>query len=79
MTESEMMRDGDPAWNERLDLAFKGGMVCHISLGQPLRTRKEQRILYDHNRNSFYAVPKNDLAAERLYFSVDELIELEEA
>lgn len=79
MTESEMMKDSDTSWNEKLDLAYKGSMVCNLSLMQPHRTRKNQRIIYDHDRQSFYAVSATNISGERLYFTEAEVYELEEA
>lgn len=78
MTESEMMKDGETSWNEKLDLAYKGGMICNLSLMQPHRTRKNQRIIYDHDRHSFYAVSATNISDERLYFTEAEVYELEE-
>lgn len=78
MTESEMMDLKDISVSERLDLAYKGGMVCNLSLIAPHRTKKNQRIIYDHDCHKFYAVPADDLSADRLYFSLDEVYMISE-
>lgn len=79
MTESEIFKNSDVSWSERLQLAYKGGMICNLSLRQPFRSRKNQRIFYDHDQNSFYAVPANMPCGERLYFALDEVMDLDEA
>lgn len=78
MTEAEMMAQKDVSVSEQLDLAYKGGMICNLSLIAPHRTRKNQRITYDHDLHCFYAVPADDLSAERLYFTLDEVFMITE-
>ena len=79
MTESEMMRQGRMSVTECLLNAEKGGMVCNFALCSPHRTRKNQRIFHDHSKGSYYAVPADDLSAEPLYFTENELLEIWEA
>ena len=78
MTESEILKSG-VSYSEQLLIADKGGLVCNISLIGPHRTRKRQRIFYDHERGAYYAVAAEDLSSERLYFTEDEINEIEEA
>ena len=73
MTESEMLMDLDLRVSEQIDIAYKGMMVCNLSLVSPRRTLKNQRVFFDHKAKAYYAVPANDLSAERLYFSLDEV------
>lgn len=84
MTESEMMSEmiqsGRTNFSELLTIADKGSLVCNISLlKETHQTRKNQRIFLDHDRQEYYAVPANDLSAERLYFTEDEVNEISEA
>lgn len=80
MTESEIMKKYSLSYHEKLEIAYKGDMVCNISLLDSQHiTRKNQRIRYDHDRNSFYAVPADKLNAKRLYFTEDEINVIEEA
>ena len=78
MTESEMMERKDVSRSEQLDIAYKGSMLCNLSLTGPHRTKKNQRIKFDHGRQCFYAVPADNLGADPLYFTVDEVYEIEE-
>ncbi len=78
MTESEMLENGDVVSSEQLDLAYKGSIVCDLTLISPFRTRKNQRIFYDRDRNSFYAVPADNFNDDRLYFTANEVRSIEE-
>lgn len=73
MTESEMMKHRDISISEQLLVADKGGMICNLSLMAPHRTKKNQRIIYDHEAEKYYAVPADNLNAKRLYFTTDEV------
>lgn len=73
MTESEMMQHRDMSISEQLLVADKGSIICNLSLIAPHRTRKNQRIIYDHEVESYYAVPADDPTAEKLYFTVEEV------
>ena len=77
MSESEIMKEVNVS--EQLLIADKGGLVCDLLLYEPLRSRKNQRILFDHIKGSYYAVPANNLnSADRLYFNEDDVAEIEE-
>ncbi len=79
MTESELMKKDSLGYREKLQIAEKGRMVCNISLIESKHiTRKNQRIFYDYKKDSFYAVPANDLEADPLYFTEDEINVIEE-
>lgn len=79
MTESEIMKKDTLSYHEKLELAYKGGMVCNISLIESQHiTRKKQRIFYDNKNKSFYAVPADNLNAERLYFTEEDINIIEE-
>lgn len=78
MTESELLNNG-VSYSEQLLIADKGGFVCNISLIGPHRTRKRQRIIYDHEQEKYYAVAADDPSSEKLYFTEDEINEIEEA
>ena len=77
MTESEMLKNG-VSYAEQLLIADKGGLVCNISLIGPHRSKKRQRIFYDHEQGKYYAVAADDLSSKRLYFTEDEINEIEE-
>ncbi len=79
MTESEMMEHKAASIAEQLLLADKGSMICNLSLFCPHRTRKKQRIFYDHDKQSYFAVPADDLSGNRLYFTEDDVDEVWEA
>ena len=79
MTESEVMEKGEASRDEMLLIADKGSMVCNLTLSQPLRSRKNQRIFYDHDQNSYYAVPAENTSAKPLYFSVEEVRDISES
>ena len=77
MSESEIMKNVNVS--EQLLIADKGGLVCDLLLYEPLRSRKNQRIFFDHIKGSYYAVHANNLnSADRLYFTEDDVIEIEE-
>lgn len=71
MTETEMMED--VRVSEQLNIAYKGGLICNLFLTTPQKNRKNQRIGYDHEAESYYAVSADDPSAERLYFKEDEV------
>lgn len=79
ITESEMMKRGEASWHEMLDMAYKGGGVYNITLANPLRSWRRQRVVYDHDRHLFYALPVDNTSSDRLYFSVDEVIDISES
>ena len=77
MSESEIMKGVNVS--EQLLIADKGSLVCDLALYEPLRSRKNQRILFDHIKKSYYAVSANDLnSVDRLYFTEDDVIEIKE-
>ena len=78
MTESEMMERSDISITEQLNIAYKGDMICNLSLTGPHRTKKKHRIKFDHSRHSFYAVPADTPRAEPLYFTENEVFSIEE-
>ena len=79
MSEPEMMKGDNVNISEQLLIADKGGMVCDILLYEPLPSRKNQRIIFDHTKESYYAVPASDPnSSDRLYFTEDDVIEIEE-
>ena len=76
MTESEMIKEGNASSKELLMLAYKGGIVCDLILGGPYRTKKNQKIMYDLNQRSHYAIDADRVDSERLYFSEDEVLDI---
>lgn len=78
MTESQMLEWKDMRISEQLEIAYKGGMVCNVSLLSPHRTLKNQRIDYDHVIQSFYCVSNDDILGERIYFTPDDVYMISE-
>jgi len=76
MEESKLLENPNLAPNEQLDNVFKRGAVCDIELGNPVRTRKSQRIVFDSETESYYAVSAHSPQSERLYFNENDLISL---
>lgn len=79
MTESELLSQRDTSAGEKLDLAYKGGLICDLELCKPTRSRKHQRIMRDDETHSYYAVSAENLSGDRLYFDKDELCSLAES
>lgn len=73
MDESELLARGNLSASEQIHNAFKGGRICNIELMKPYRTRKNQRVRYDSDCGSFYAVDANKPDGDRLYFTEEEL------
>lgn len=79
MTESEIMESGNVSFHEKLEIAAKGGRLYNLSLlTEQHITRKNQRINYDHDKGSFYAVSA-DNEDEKLYFTADDINVISEA
>lgn len=79
MTEAEMMERKSVTISEQLLVAEKGSMICNLSLFCPHRSRKNQRIFFDHEKQCYCAVPADDPSGEKLYFTEDEVNEIWEA
>ena len=79
MTEAEMLSDRDVSVSEQLLIADKGDVVCNISLTGPHRTRKRQKIKYDHSTGKYRAISVDDPASEPIYFKEEEVYRIEEA
>ena len=78
MSEHEILEERDTSEEEMILIAHKGNLVCDIDLISPLRSRSHQRILYDYDQNSYYAVSADNLNGERLYFTKEELDKIRE-
>ena len=78
MSESEILEERDTSKGEMLLIAHKGGMICDIELTSPLRSRSNQRIMYDFEQQCYYAVSADDTNGTRLYFTEDELTVISE-
>ena len=73
-TEVEIQLELPSDWT----LQSTGGGVYNITLANPLRSWRRQRVIYDHDRHLFYALPVDNTSSDRLYFSVDEVIDISE-
>lgn len=73
MSESEILQERDTSKGEMLLIAHKGSIVCDIDLVSPLRSRCNQRIMYDFQQHRYYAVSADNLDGDRLYFTEDEI------
>jgi hypothetical protein len=78
MSESEILQERDTSKGEMLLIAHKGSIVCDIDLVSPLRSRCNQRILYDFQKHRYYAVSADNLDGDRLYFTEDEIDRISE-
>ena len=79
MSESELLAERDASASEQLIMAYKGSLICDMTLIGPPRSRKRQRIFYDPARQQYYAVSADQPDGERLYLREEELLCLTES